>query len=62
MGPCLPRLTMAAGERQKTGRCNPLWEDLEMGLQRKFQDRIKNSSAAAILALSYVAWKGVEEP
>ena len=37
-GPSLLGLTMAAekGRRnQSTGRCNPLWEELEMGLQRK---------------------------
>ena len=37
-GPCLPGLTMAAGEgqtMQKTGRCNPLWEELETGLWKK---------------------------
>ena len=42
-GPCLPGLTMAAEEGRRnrtTGRCKPVWEELEMGLQRKIHFRI----------------------
>ena len=37
-GPCLPCLIMAVRERQKIrgmGRCNPLWEEMDMGLSQE---------------------------
>lgn len=42
-GSMLPGLTMAAREWQKvqrTGRCNPLWEEWGMGLWRRRRVRI----------------------
>ena len=43
LGPRLPGLTMAAEKGrsdQTTSRCNPVWEELEMGLWRKIHKRI----------------------
>ena len=50
-GPHFPGLTMAANKgrrKQTTGRCDPLWEELEMGLQT----RPRHSSHALSLSLS----------
>ena len=57
----LPRLTMAANKgrrNQSTGRCNPLWEESEMGLQRKIHPGNLNPCMGQPNWLNHATWEG----